>query len=63
MLIFIIILFAFIIAGVMGFIYIERRVLGRFQIRIGPNRTGPFGLLQPVADVLKILIKEDIVPS
>jgi NADH-quinone oxidoreductase subunit H len=63
MLIFIIILFAFIIAGVMGFIYIERRVLGRFQIRIGPNRVGPFGLLQPVADVLKILIKEDIVPS
>lgn len=46
----------------MAFIYIERRVLGRFQIRIGPNRVGPFGLFQPVADTIKILIKEDIVP-
>ena len=63
MIIFIIILFLFVIIGVMAFIYIERRVLGRFQIRIGPNRTGPFGILQPVADTIKILIKEDIVPS
>lgn len=62
-LIFIVILFVFVILGVMAFIYIERRVLGRFQIRIGPNRTGPFGFFQPIADVLKILIKEDIVPS
>jgi NADH-quinone oxidoreductase subunit H len=63
LLLFTVILFAFLIVGVMAFIYLERRVLGRFQIRIGPNRTGPFGLLQPVADVIKILIKEDIVPS
>jgi len=62
MLIFIVILFVFVILGVMAFIYIERRVLGRFQIRIGPNRTGPFGIIQPVADTIKILIKEDIVP-
>lgn len=48
---------------VMGFIWFERRALGRMQIRLGPNRAGPFGLLQPVADVLKVLIKEDIVPS
>jgi len=47
----------------MTFIYIERRVVGRFQIRIGPNRAGPFGMLQPVADAIKILIKEDIVPN
>jgi NADH-quinone oxidoreductase subunit H len=46
----------------MGFIYFERRFISRFQIRIGPNRVGPFGLFQPVADVIKILIKEDIVP-
>jgi NADH-quinone oxidoreductase subunit H len=62
MLIFIAILFVFVIIGVMAFIYIERRVLGRFQIRIGPNRTGPFGIIQPVADTIKILIKEDIIP-
>ena len=48
---------------VMGFIYIERRVLGRMQARLGPNRTGPFGLLQPVADAVKVLLKENIVPA
>lgn len=48
---------------VMGFIWLERRMLGRFQIRIGPNRVGPFGLLQPVADAVKVLTKEDIVPA
>jgi len=48
---------------VMGFIWFERRGLARMQSRLGPNRAGPFGLLQPVADVLKVLIKEDIVPT
>lgn len=62
MVVFIVILFLFVILGVMAYIYIERRVLGRFQIRIGPNRTGPFGIIQPVADTIKILIKEDIIP-
>ena len=60
--VFIVILFVFVIFMAMGFIYFERRVISRFQIRIGPNRVGPFGLFQPVADVIKILIKEDIVP-
>ncbi len=63
LILFIVIIFAFLITGVMAFIYIERRVVGRFQIRIGPNRAGPFGMLQPVADAIKILIKEDIIPD
>jgi NADH-quinone oxidoreductase subunit H len=41
----------------------ERRLLGWFQIRLGPNRAGPWGLLQPIADIFKLLNKEDIVPQ
>jgi NADH-quinone oxidoreductase subunit H len=42
---------------------LERKILGRMQNRYGPNRVGPFGLLQPAADGIKMLIKEDIVPA
>jgi NADH-quinone oxidoreductase subunit H len=56
-------LIAFVLAMVMGAIYIERRGMGRMQSRLGPNRTGPFGLLQPVADAVKVLLKENIVPD
>lgn len=41
----------------------ERRLLGRFQNRVGPNRWGPFGLFQPLADLLKLLTKEDLTPD
>src|SRR4051812_11374088 len=41
---------------------LERKILGRIQNRYGPNRVGPFGLLQPLADGIKMLIKEDVVP-
>ena len=44
-------------------VYFERKLLGRLQIRLGPNRCGPFGLLQPIADAVKLLLKEDIVPA
>ena len=44
-------------------IYVERRLLGFFQVRLGPNRAGPWGLLQPIADALKLLCKEDFVPA
>ena len=43
--------------------YVERRLLGRFQQRLGPNRAGPFGILQPIADAIKLLTKEDLVPA
>lgn len=44
-------------------VWIERKVVARFQDRIGPNRLGPFGLIQPFADIIKLMIKEDITPS
>jgi len=48
---------------VMALTLLERKILGRLQDRLGPNRVGPYGLIQPVADVLKLLIKEDIIPE
>ncbi len=49
-----------------GFAYVtlyERRVLARIQVRIGPNRAGPFGFLQPVADGVKLIFKEELIPE
>ena len=62
--------YAFVIAGVLfipltiaaGLIWAERRLLALFQDRYGPNRVGPFGLLQVLADVIKIFTKEDWIP-
>ena len=60
---FTIVIIGFVLTMVMGVIYIERRGMARMQSRLGPNRTGPFGLLQPVADALKVMLKEDIIPT
>ncbi len=43
--------------------YYERRLLARIQVRIGPNRAGPWGLLQPVADGVKLIFKEELIPE
>ena len=51
------------ILGVAYFTYWERKVLGWMQRRLGPNRVGPLGLLQPFADVIKMLLKEIVVPA
>ncbi|MGH3198140.1 MAG: NADH-quinone oxidoreductase subunit NuoH [Streptosporangiaceae bacterium] len=56
------IVFLFLLLTTMFMIWFERRVIGRMQSRPGPNRAGPFGLLQPVADALKLPLKEDIIP-
>lgn len=51
------------LSAVAYIVLLERRVCAFMQNRIGPNRVGPFGLLQPAADVLKLIMKEDIVPK
>tara|TARA_A100001037_G_scaffold167377_1_gene150470 strand:+ start:11074 stop:12171 length:1098 start_codon:yes stop_codon:yes gene_type:complete len=56
-------LFSFLAIVVLSLVWLERKALGRLQLRLGPTRTGPFGLLQPIADAIKLVLKEDIVPN
>ncbi|HEX8498640.1 MAG TPA: NADH-quinone oxidoreductase subunit NuoH [Actinomycetales bacterium] len=55
--------FVFLVVTTLLVIWFERRVIGRMQQRPGPNRTGPFGLLQTLADGIKLALKEDITPK
>ena len=58
-----IVIFAFILQVVPLILLLERKLLGRFQSRYGPNRVGPYGLMQPLADVLKLVSKEHSTPA
>ncbi|HEV2375776.1 MAG TPA: NADH-quinone oxidoreductase subunit H, partial [Streptosporangiaceae bacterium] len=58
----VVVIFAFLMVMTLFAIWAERRVIGRMQNRPGPNRAGPFGLLQSLLDGLKLPLKEDIVP-
>jgi NADH-quinone oxidoreductase subunit H len=58
-----VVIFAFVMGVVPMILLLERKLLGRFQNRYGPNRVGPYGLLQPLADVVKLISKEPFYPS
>ena len=58
----VVVLASFVLIVDIMLVWIERKIVARFQDRFGPNRVGPFGIIQPIADVIKLLIKEDILP-
>jgi NADH-quinone oxidoreductase subunit H len=57
------VIFLFVLQVVPLILLLERKLLGRFQSRLGPNRVGPYGLIQPIADVLKLVSKEHSTPT
>jgi len=59
----VLIVFGFVLIGVPLIVWMERKVIGHMQDRIGPQRVGPFGLLQTIADGIKLFFKEDLIPA